>query len=163
MIDEVNRNFFDTQEEVDLTAPAQQEGPLAELKELTRQYSVQHFRRKRLEGELKETMTELSRLQVAIVTLFENIGGGMKSVRNELGLFTLAPVTTVSINPELYDEAVRWVEMQGGSRLFRKSAYWKALSSFVQNQMKETGEKPPECFVVNEVKMVRFTPKKNGE
>lgn len=168
-MDEIDRSFFDTTDELDLTeaagsiVPTQQEGALAELKELTKQYSVQYFRRKQLEGELDETMVELGRLQTAIITLFENIGGGMKSVRNELGLFTLAPVTTVSINPELYDEAVKWVEMQGGSRLFKKSAHWKALSSFVQNQMKETDEKPPECFVVNEVKMIRFTPKKNGE
>ena len=159
-MDEVNKNFFDTQEEVDLTSPVQQEGPLAELKELTRQYSVQYFKRKKLEGELEETMAEIGRLQAAIVTLFENIGGGMKSVRNELGLFTLSPMTTISIHPEFYDDAVRWVEMQGGARLFKKSAHWKALSSFVQSQIKESGEKAPDCFVVNEVKMFKFTPKK---
>lgn len=154
-----NSKFFDTQEEIDLTKESA-DNSLQELNNLTREFSEMVAKRKKAESDLESAMGELGRLQEAIIKIFENIGGGMKSVRNEKGLFTLSKLTTVSINQEKYDEAVRWVEMQGGSGLFKKSAHWKALSSFVQNTMKESGDQPPDCFNVNEVKRITFTAKK---
>jgi len=159
--DEVNAAFFEASSQNGENGSSVAALEMADIKELADEYAKWHNRRRDLETELKEVMAKIGQIDRAMVTAFENAGA--EKMRMAPGLFTKDEQEYVSIDEEKYTEAERWIVNHGGGWMIKPSVHPQRLRSFVIRTRDEDKEEIPDCFRVNKVTKIKFTPKKVKE